>query len=254
MILSESGTYADRADYPLNIRGELSPNLSRWLWLVKWILAIPHIIVLIGLSIGALAVWYIAFWAILFIGRYPKAMFNYNVGVARWWWRVSFYALRPLGTDRYPPFSLAPMDDYPADVYVQYQERLSRLKVLFKVWLLALPHIPLLLLVGGVSAPLSNMIADVRIGWELVNWGNPRLAAIGIDLIANNGVNIIFGVALAVGMTGALALIAVVTHLFKGFYPRDMFDLQMGLHRYSMRVGGYMALFYDDYPPFRLDP
>lgn len=125
--------------YPLDIRGELSPDLSRWLWLVKWLLAIPHFIVLIFLSIASIVVWFIAWWAILFTARYPIWMFNYNMGVMRWWWRVSFYA-GVLGTDRYPPFSLSANDDYPADLHVRYPERLSRLKVIFKWWLLAIPH------------------------------------------------------------------------------------------------------------------
>ena len=88
--------------YPLQIRGDLSPELSRWLWLVKWLLAIPHFILLILMSFAAFVIWIIAWWAILFTGRYPRVLFDFIVGVMRWWWRVSFYALRPLGTDRYP--------------------------------------------------------------------------------------------------------------------------------------------------------
>ena len=96
----------EERSYPLDIRGEMSPDLSRWLWLVKWLLAIPHFIVLILLSLAAFVLWVIAWWAILFTARYPRGMFNYIVGVMRWWWRVSFYAFYPLATDRYPPFSL----------------------------------------------------------------------------------------------------------------------------------------------------
>lgn len=125
--------------YPLSIRGDISVPPSRGLWLIKWLLVIPHYIVLIFLSIASLVVWVIAWWAILITARYPRGMHNFNVGVMRWWWRVTFYA-GLLGTDRYPPFSLAPDDDYPADLYVEYPERLSRLKVVFKWWLLAIPH------------------------------------------------------------------------------------------------------------------
>ena len=91
--------------YPLNIRGDLSSPPNRGLWLIKWILAIPHFIVLIVLSIVGFVLTIIAFFAILFTARYPRGIFNFNVGVSRWWWRVSFYA-GVLGTDRYPPFSL----------------------------------------------------------------------------------------------------------------------------------------------------
>ena len=91
--------------YPLRLTGELSPRLSRGLWLVKWLLAIPHYIVLFFLGIGGIVVWIIAWFAILFTGRYPRPLFNYMVGVARWGLRVQAYAFL-LVTDRYPPFRL----------------------------------------------------------------------------------------------------------------------------------------------------
>jgi len=82
-------------------------DLNRWLPLVKWFLAIPHLIVLIFLNIAAAVVVIIAWFAILFTGRYPRGMFDFVVGVVRWDLRVSAYAFL-LVTDRYPPFSLAP--------------------------------------------------------------------------------------------------------------------------------------------------
>ncbi len=82
-------------------------DLNRWLPLVKWFLAIPHYIVLIFLNIAAAVVVIIAWFAILFTGRYPRGMFDFVVGVVRWDLRVSAYAFL-LVTDRYPPFSLAP--------------------------------------------------------------------------------------------------------------------------------------------------
>ena len=80
-------------------------GLNRWLPLVKWFLAIPHIIVLACLGIAALVVTIIAWFAILFTGNYPKGMFDFVVGVMRWGFRVVAYALI-LVTDKYPPFSL----------------------------------------------------------------------------------------------------------------------------------------------------
>jgi hypothetical protein len=87
-------------DYP-----DVQRDLNRWLPLVKWLLAIPHYIVLAFLAIGAIVVWVIAWFAILFTGRYPRPLFNYMVGVSRWGLRVQAYAFL-LVTDRYPPFRL----------------------------------------------------------------------------------------------------------------------------------------------------
>ena len=87
-------------DYP-----DVKEDLNRWLPLVKWFLAIPHYIVLAFLVIGAFFAIVIAWFAILFTGRYPRGLFDYVVGVARWGLRVQAY-VSLLVTDRYPPFSL----------------------------------------------------------------------------------------------------------------------------------------------------
>ena len=128
---------APKPAYPLTLKGELEEPLSRWLWLLKWLLAVPHLIVLFFLSIAAAFVWIIAFFSILFTGRYPRPLFQFTVGVLRWWWRVSFYSCGALATDKYPPFSLR-SQDYPADLDVEYAEDLSRWTVLDFVF--AIPH------------------------------------------------------------------------------------------------------------------
>lgn len=87
-------------DYP-----DVERDLNRWLPLVKWLLAIPHFFVLIVLSVAAFVAVVIAWFAILITGRYPRGLFDFVVGVGRWWLRVQAYALL-LVTDRYPPFSL----------------------------------------------------------------------------------------------------------------------------------------------------
>ena len=99
--------------YPVSLEGELDPNLSRVLWLVKWILAIPHFVVLAFLWVAYVVLWVVALFNILFTGKYPRGIFDFNVGVLRWAWRISFYSCAALGTDRYPPFSLKDAD-YPA--------------------------------------------------------------------------------------------------------------------------------------------
>ena len=87
-------------DYP-----DVATDLNRWLPLVKWLLAIPHYIVLAFLSIAAFFAVILAWFAILATGEYPRSLFDFNVGVSRWWLRVAAYAFL-LVTDRYPPFSL----------------------------------------------------------------------------------------------------------------------------------------------------
>jgi hypothetical protein len=129
---------ASRA-YPVTLTGELSIPPNRGLWLVKWFLAIPHYICFIGLFIAYFVVGVIAFFAILFTGKYPKGLFDFNVGVLRWSWRVNFYAF-VLGTDKYPPFSLQPDPNYPAELNIPYPEKLSRGLIWVKWWLLAIPH------------------------------------------------------------------------------------------------------------------
>jgi hypothetical protein len=149
----------DRA-YPARLSGELDPNLSRWLWIVKWFLAIPHYVVLFFLWFAALLMTIVAGFAILFTGRYPRSLFEFNIGVMRWTWRVSFYTIGAFGTDKYPPFSLDPDPTYPADFTVDYPEQLSRGLVLVKWWLLAIPQYLIVgVLAGGWNAYSGGLIS-----------------------------------------------------------------------------------------------
>jgi hypothetical protein len=211
--------------YPARLRGELDPVLSRWMWLVKWFLAIPHLIVLFFLWFAFVVVTIIAWFAILFTARFPRSLFNFNVGVLRWSWRVSFYAYAALGTDRYPPFTLA-RTDYPADFEVDYPERLSRGLVLVKGWLLALPH---LIIIGALT------------GSSTVRWTDPETP--GVRYETGTGFSLL----------GFLVLVAAVILLFSGRYQRPLFDLLLGFNRWIYRVITYVALMRDEYPPFRLD-
>lgn len=215
----------ERAPYPARLWGELDPVLSRWLWLVKWFLAIPHLVVLFFLWFAFVVVTVIAGFAILFTGRFPRSLFDFNVGVLRWTWRVAFYAYGALGTDKYPPFTLA-RTDYPADFEVDYPERLSRGLVLVKWWLLALPH---LIIIGAFT------------GTSTVRWTDPTTP--GLRYESGTGFSLF----------GFLVLVAAVILLFSGRYQRPLFDLLLGLNRWIYRVITYTALMRDEYPPFRLD-
>jgi hypothetical protein len=141
---------SDVKTYPVRITGTLDEPLSRGLWLVKWLLAIPHFILLAVLYFVAFFTWIAAFFSILFTSRYPRSLFDFHVGLLRWSWRVAFYSYSALATDKYPPFSLE-AGGYPADLSVEYPGKLSQGLVLVKWWLLVIPQAILVSIFQGGS-------------------------------------------------------------------------------------------------------
>ena len=212
----------ERNDLPVHVDADLDTRLSRWLWLFKWLLVIPHYIVLAFLWLAFVVLSVVAFFGILFTGRYPRSIFEFNVGVLRWSWRVAYYAYGALGTDRYPPFTL---------------HDVARL-----------PRAPR----GRVSrAPLARARAR-----QVVVARHPALHRRGsarrrcrMGVRAGNDEHVVWGA----GLIGLLVLVAGVTLLFTGRYPQQLFDLVLGLNRWVLRVAGYAGLMTDRYPPFSLD-
>lgn len=157
------------AAYPARLDGRLDEPISRLLWLVKWILLVPHFFCLAGLWLAMGVLTVVAGFSILFTSRYPRQIFEFNVGVIRWTWRVAFYGINGFGTDRYPPFSLQSDPDYPADFHVEYPDHLSRGLVLVKWWLLAIPqYLVVGLLAGGWGSGSLGAIALLALAGAIV--------------------------------------------------------------------------------------
>jgi Domain of unknown function (DUF4389) len=200
--------------YPAVLTARLD-SPSRGLWLVKWLLAIPHFVVLLFLGAAFVLTTVIAWFAVVITGSYPRSIFDFNVGVLRWAWRVSYYSYSALGTDRYPPFSLGAEPDYPASLDVIYPGRQSRLTAFARL-ILALPQ---LLIIGVFVGGGTFWIEHAR----------------------------------GLGLIDLLVLVVAFALLFTGRYPRGLFDLIIGLNRWVFRVIAYAALLTDEYPPFRYD-
>ena len=205
------------ADHPVRLEGQLDPPLSRWLWLVKWFLLIPHILILVFLWLALILTTIAAFFVLLFTGRYPRGIFDFNLGVLRWTWRVAFYSYSALATDRYPPFSLDQEPEYPARLDIDYPEWQRKGLPLIGWWLLGIPQYG-----------LASVFAGAGVGWAWqYGWG---------------------------GIIDILMFVVAILLLFKNTYREDVFDIVMGFNRWVVRVGAYAAFMTPHYPPFRFDP
>ena len=203
---------------PVRLEGELHPKLSRWLWLLKWFLLLPHLIVL-GFLWSAFVVLTVVALVTQLRGRpYPRWIFDFNLGVLRWTWRVNFYGYGALGTDRYPPFTLQPVPDYPARLEIDYPEDQRTGQSLLAAWVAGIPQ---------------YVVAGILGGGAGVAWAAEH--------------------SIFTGLTGVLVFVAALALAVDGRYPRSLFDYVIGLNRWVIRVVAYGALMTTAYPPFLLD-
>jgi len=129
-------------------------ELNRWLPLVKWLLVIPHFVVLAFVGIAAFFVGVYAFFAVLFTGRWPRGAFDFIVGTIRWFYRVAAYF--HLMVDAYPPFSMADDPSYPVRLQIDYPERIDNWRPLVQ-WILAIPY----LFVAGIFYWITGVLTVV---------------------------------------------------------------------------------------------
>jgi hypothetical protein len=143
--------------YPVQVDAQRQDEYHRFLPLVKWLLAFPHYIVLFFLVIGVFFAKIIAFFAVLFTGRYPRGIFDFVLGVLRWSWRVTAYVY--LLRDEYPPFSLDDDPSYPAALEIEYPEDgIDNWRPLVQ-WLLIIPYA----IVAGLLASLAGIVALIGV-------------------------------------------------------------------------------------------
>ena len=194
------------SNYPVDLVGVFDESPNRLLWIIKFVLLIPHYIVLWLFSLPTIITVPASWLSVVIFGRNPEFLWFYHTGLLRWSWRVNFYGGWYGGdasnTDQYPPFSLDSREDYPADIVIEYPESSSRLTGFLR-WLLVIPHWIVVSLLGTIRS--------------------------------------------------VLILLAMLALLFTGRYPESLFDIIMGLNRWSYRVSAYSMLLVDDYPPFSFD-
>ena len=237
-------------DYPIDVRVDYPERSSRgWaaltILLIKFIALIPHFFVLIFLGIAQFVVALIAQVAVAINGEYPPGMFDFVAGVLRWDTRVAAFVLSL--NDRYPPFTLQPVADYPVDVVVERPARSNRLYALFTV----VVEVVVIATMIALAVHFAHHADEVSTGRHYNFSSNPGTGLFLRQIVALPHLVVLFFLAIA-----AFVLWVVVQWviLFSAGFPRGMFDFVTGYVRWQTRVSGYAVGLSDRYPPFTFDP
>jgi Domain of unknown function (DUF4389) len=240
-------------DYPADFRADYPQRSSRgWavltILVIKLIALLPHVIVLIFLGIAQWVVAFIAQFVVAFKGEYPAGMHEFVTGVLRWGTRVASFALSL--TDKYPPFSLKPLDDYPVDIVVQRPSEPSRMYAVFTI------VVQILVFIGmGLFAVWAIRNADAVASWASTDgsrWNYPSSAGSGLLLrqlaaIPHYIVLVFLGIA-----AFFIWVIVQWVILFIARFPAGLYDVMEGYMRWTTRVNAYALGLIDRYPPFTL--
>ena len=186
--------------YPVTYLLDAPPSLSRWLWIFKSLLLIPHWIILWVLGFVSCFVLFFMWIAILISGKRPRGMFDFMLGINRWSMRVNAYSSHL--TDKYPPFSMDDADDYPMRLTAEFDPRANRLTAFFR-WILVIPH----WIIVGVLGFVSSVVTFIHVIYVII-FGKPHA---------------------------------------------ELFNLLVGINRWTARETLYSLLVTDQYPPFSLD-
>ena len=247
----------DRIDYPVDVRMDYPERSSR-LWAVltifwiKFLAIIPHGIILIFLGIAQWVVAFIAQFFVAFKGEYPAGMHEFVTGVLRWQTRVTAFLLSV--NDRYPPFSLQPIDDYPLDVVAERPAEPSRAFAAFTI------VVQILAVVGGIWLAVwlighahtftsTSQNGDYSFQFNFPSFGGSGLLLRQIAAIPHFIVLAFVGIAVFV-----LWVVVQWVILFVAHFPRGMWDIEAGYVRWYTRVSAYALGLIDRYPPFSMSP
>jgi Domain of unknown function (DUF4389) len=247
----------DRIDYPVDVRADYPERSSR-LWAIltifwiKFIAVIPHGIILIFLGIAQWVVAFIAQFAVAIRGEYPAGMHEFVTGVLRWQTRVAAFILSV--DDRYPPFSLQRIDDYPVDVATERPAEPSRTYAIFTI------IVQVLAIAGGIwfvvwlVGHADTFTSTSQNGTYNFRFNSPSFGGSGLVLrqlaaIPHWIVLAFVGIAVFV-----LWFIVQWVILFVAHFPRGMWDIEAGYVRWYTRVNAYALGLVDRYPPFSMSP